>query len=68
MTARGYVWRSPCGNGACVEVAADGDTVLIRDSKNPAQAPLRFTPDEWWQFRDAMAAGAFDDVIARERT
>jgi hypothetical protein len=31
----------------CVEVAVDGDRVMVRDSKDPAGAPLLFTPEEW---------------------
>jgi hypothetical protein len=54
-------WRrgSRCSNGTCVEVAkVDGD-YLIRDSKNPGQAPLRFTEEELTVFAAAFAAGEF---------
>ena len=55
------VWRrSPaCASGACVEVAFDGDRVLIRDSKNPEREPLAFTAEEWHAFAAGVAAGAF---------
>ena len=38
-------WRrsSRCSSSTCVEVAQVGDMILLRDSKNPAVAPLRFT-------------------------
>ncbi|WP_405845430.1 DUF397 domain-containing protein [Streptomyces platensis] len=40
-------WRKSSyssGAGNCVEVASLGpDAVAVRDSKNPAQAPLRFS-------------------------
>ncbi|GAA0793892.1 DUF397 domain-containing protein [Spirilliplanes yamanashiensis] len=55
------VWRrSPaCGNGACVEVAFDGDRVLVRDSKHPEREPLAFTTEEWRSFTAGVVAGAF---------
>ncbi|WP_406220546.1 DUF397 domain-containing protein [Streptomyces decoyicus] len=40
-------WRKSSyssGGGNCLEVASlDSGTVAVRDSKNPAQAPLRFS-------------------------
>ena len=47
---------SRCSSGGCVEVGYDAQAghILVRDSKNPDQAPLRFTAEEW----DAFAAGA----------
>ncbi|MFK4146608.1 DUF397 domain-containing protein [Streptomyces sp. NPDC004065] len=36
------------GNGGeCVEVAAAPGAVLVRDSKQPAQARLAFGPEAW---------------------
>jgi hypothetical protein len=32
---------------ACVEVAADGPTILIRDSRNPDLGFLRLSPGSW---------------------
>ncbi len=54
-------WRksSKCGNTTCVEVAKVDGEYLIRDSKNPDQAPLRFTEDELTVFAAAFAAGEF---------
>ena len=54
-------WRksSRCGTSACVEVAKVGDEVLIRDSKDPHAAPLRFTGAEWEAFVAGVAAGEF---------
>ena len=54
-------WRksSQCASGTCVEVARiDGD-YLIRDSKHPERAPLRFTEDELTVFAAAFTAGEF---------
>lgn len=52
-----YVRSTYCSDGACVEAGQDCDDVLIRDSKNPDQAPLRFTHAEWQAFVDGMRAG-----------
>ncbi|MFI5934906.1 DUF397 domain-containing protein [Actinoplanes sp. NPDC051494] len=60
-TAETPAWRksSYCSNGTCVEVAQVADGFLIRDSKNPEQAPLSFTTDEWIAFSRGMAEGQF---------
>jgi hypothetical protein len=47
-------------NGACVEVRDTGDSVNVRDSKNPTGPALRFTADEWQAFLDGVQAGEFD--------
>jgi hypothetical protein len=54
-------WRksSRCGNTTCVEVAMVDGGYLIRDSKNPEQAPLLFTEDELAVFAAAFTAGEF---------
>ncbi|MGV9990318.1 DUF397 domain-containing protein [Streptomyces sp. NPDC003374] len=36
--------------GECVEVAAASEAVLVRDSKQPAQARLAFGPEAWKGF------------------
>jgi predicted secreted Zn-dependent protease len=45
-------WRksSASGGGNCVEVAASGDSILIRDTKDRAGAVLTFTENEWKAF------------------
>ncbi len=57
------VWQRArvCGTGECVEVARDGDAIVVRDSKNPAQK-LRYTRQEWRAFVIGVKAGDFDDV------
>jgi hypothetical protein len=54
-------WRKSqrCGTATCVEIAAVDGGYLIRDSKNPEQAPLRFTEEELTVFAAAFAAGEF---------
>lgn len=50
---------SYCYNGACVEVAASADVILVRDSKHPDALVLRFTRGEWSDFLSGVAAGEF---------
>ncbi len=40
--------------GNCVEVAALPETIMVRDSKNPAGPALRFTPEAWRAFMGAL--------------
>ncbi|GAA4060776.1 DUF397 domain-containing protein [Nonomuraea soli] len=54
-------WLS-CNNGNCVEVARDGGSVLVRDSKDAGGAVLSFTTTEWENFRDAIKEGSFDSI------
>ncbi|MFI6365877.1 DUF397 domain-containing protein [Nocardia sp. NPDC050630] len=49
-------------SGQCVEVAfLDGDMIGVRDSKNPSDPALVFTPSEW----DAFTAGVNDSEFER---
>ncbi|MFF7439464.1 DUF397 domain-containing protein [Streptomyces sp. NPDC008122] len=46
------------GENNCVEVAElPGGARAVRDSKNPAREPLRFTASEWTAFRAGVLAG-----------
>lgn len=55
-------WResSFCLEGGCVSVAHHAGEILVRDSKQPDQAPLRFDADEWRAFVLGVRAGEFD--------
>lgn len=53
-------WRKACADKSCVEVAAAGDEILVRDSKDPDGTVLRFTLDEWTAFTAGVRAGQFD--------
>jgi len=57
MTA--WTRSSRCEATSCVEVAPDGDDVLIRDSKDPKSPVLRFTREEWIAFEAGVNAGDF---------
>ncbi len=55
-------WRksSHSGGSNCVEVAIDGPTVLVRDSKDPDGAVLRFAGDQWRAFVTSVKDGEFE--------
>jgi hypothetical protein len=42
--------------GACVEVAVAGNTLLVRDSVNPAGRHVRFSARAWRAFTVAVVA------------
>lgn len=55
-------WRksSASGTGNCVEVAVDGESVLLRDSKDQGSgAVLSFTEAEWQAFLSGVEAREF---------
>jgi hypothetical protein len=43
-----------------VEVAADGDLVYVRDSKNPNGPVLTFDPGTWVAFVESVKEYRFD--------
>jgi hypothetical protein len=50
------------GMGACVELARDGDTIALRDSKDP-DTVLRYTDLEIHAFLWAAKRGEFDHLL-----
>lgn len=54
-------WRKSARSGAngneCVEVACDGQYVLVRDSKNKTGGTLTCLPQDWGAFLDKIKAG-----------
>jgi hypothetical protein len=48
--------------GNCVEVAANGEQVLVRDSKDPAGPWIRYTAAEWDAFLRGAKNGDFDNL------
>lgn len=57
-------WRTSSFSDAalCVEVAAVGDQVAVRNSKDPDGAVLNFTRGEMLAFLQGAKAGEFDDL------
>ena len=58
MTRNDLHWRrsSHCESNACVEIAVDGDHVLMRRSTDPDGPILSFTRSEWDAFIAAVKA------------
>jgi hypothetical protein len=58
-------WRVArlCNGGACVRVAANGDMVLVGDSKNPDGPVLSYSRPEWLAFVAGIRQGDFDDLL-----
>lgn len=58
------VWRKSTrsnNGGACVEVATNlPGIVAVRDSKNPDELTLIFTPAEWRAFVSSVRDGEFE--------
>lgn len=55
-----WVRSSMCADRQCVEAAATGGRVLVRDSKDPGGPVLAFTPAEWTAFVAGVRGGEFD--------
>ncbi|BCY09269.1 DUF397 domain-containing protein [Actinoplanes sp. L3-i22] len=49
-----------CAAENCVEVAVIGDSIAVRDSKNPAGAVQMYSRDEWSAFVEGITIGDFD--------
>jgi hypothetical protein len=59
----GSQWRkssASSSNANCVEVRGQGETVDIRDSKNPDGPVLNFGPGQWAAFLTGVKLGEFD--------
>ncbi len=57
-------WRTAakCDGGACVQVAAAGEMILLGDSKSPHGPTLSYTRDEWEAFVSGIKNGEFDTI------
>jgi hypothetical protein len=53
------VWRKSTFSAGteCVEVAVEGRSVFVRDSKNGSDPPLELSADAWRVFLNGMRAG-----------
>jgi predicted secreted Zn-dependent protease len=58
-------WRTAlsCNGGACVQVAAKENSVLIGNSRRPRSRVLEYSPDEWHEFVAGIKKGDFDDLF-----
>ena len=58
------IWHrsKTCESGACAEVAATGDSVMIQSSAYPEAAPVTLSHAEWREFLTALKDGVFDHL------
>ena len=58
-------WRvaTRSSGGNCVEVAASGDQIAVRNSKRPDAELILFTTAEFEAFLDGAKKGEFDDLV-----
>ena len=56
------LWRKSTASAEsnCVEVAANGDSIMVRSTRNRQGATLTFTTDEWKAFLVGARAGEFE--------
>jgi hypothetical protein len=65
MHERGLQWvkaSRSISNGACVELALDGDSIAMRNSRDPGVV-LHYTSDELAAFLDGVKRGEFDHLL-----
>ena len=57
-------WRrsTACESGACVEVAATDEAVMIRNPEIPDDVPVTLSHAEWQGLLGAMKDGVFDRI------
>jgi predicted secreted Zn-dependent protease len=61
----GLSWRVArrCNGGACVQVAATSDGILIGSSLQPEGPVIACSPAEWAAFVEGIRQGDFDDLL-----
>jgi predicted secreted Zn-dependent protease len=52
-----------CDGGACVQVAADQNIILIRNSRQPDGPLVEYTSEEWHEFVSGIKKGDFDNLL-----
>lgn len=59
MTSQAISWRKSSFSepGQCVEVAREGDLMLVRNSNNPDAGTLAYNRGEWQAFIAGVQAG-----------
>jgi hypothetical protein len=65
MCERGLRWikaSMSMPSGACIELAADGDMIALRNSRDPHNV-LHYTHDELAAFLDGAKRGEFDHLL-----
>jgi predicted secreted Zn-dependent protease len=62
---KSLIWHTAlnCDGGTCVQVAADQNAILIRNSRQPDGPLVEYTPEEWHEFVSGIKKGDFDDLL-----
>ena len=62
---RSITWHTAlrCNGGACIQVAASGQAVLIGNSNEPSGPVLTYTHDELQEFVVGVKKGDFDKLL-----
>ena len=55
------IWQRRCESGACVEIALQGEVVMIRSSTTP-EVTVTLTRVEWQEFLVGAKQGLFDQL------
>ena len=58
--ARVWLRARKCSTGACIEVAFDGETVILRNSADPNRTLLLASREDWDAFSEAVRNGEFE--------
>jgi len=56
----GPAWQKPCDSGACIEIAVQEETVMVRSSLAP-DVILPLMRAEWREFLAGAKEGLFDN-------
>jgi predicted secreted Zn-dependent protease len=58
-------WRisRTCDSGACVGVARQGESVLIKNTSDPEASISFFSREEWTAFLAGVKLGDFDGLV-----
>jgi len=59
---RAWHRSSICESGACVEVTATEDAVMVRNSAKPDEALVTVSHAEWREFLAGLKEGTFDQL------
>jgi hypothetical protein len=54
--------RRSVTNGNCVEIAADSDSIFVRDSASRTEATIRYSSHAWGAFLADAKVGKYDAV------
>lgn len=62
---RSLTWHTAlnCNGGACIQVAANAQEVLIANSRKRRSPVLTYTHHEWQEFMTGVKQGDFDGLL-----